>query len=216
MTLIRVTTAPAQTPRAVHTAKIAQLLGITTDVQLAQLGELAEEVTDQVERVLDFKCWYRTYEEYVEGDGTDKLYLGAKPLVSVSEVVRLNEDPLVEADGTDDEDDEFRVWHDQGFLELPNCWGRGRPHWKVTYTAGWWIPSMGDDVGSTGAKKLEAGFASLARAVQETVRLNWQLQQGDQTISSARLGSMSVTYRSGLTVPKGAHATLQAHRKRRF
>jgi hypothetical protein len=222
---IRIVTDASNVPRALDaTATAAKLdaVGEEDDV-----GTLIEEVTDEVERCANLRLWYREYEEVVQGGGTDKLYLSARPVVSVtSPVTHCNDDEVDE--GT--EDGEFRIWPD--FLSLPcsTCattgsvgpryfgtpaaagWLRG--DWTVQYFGGWYLPSMDDPV-PTGAQRLEVGFPSLAGAIFDVVKTTWDIRQADPTLKRVETETTEIEFfgSSRIVAPRSALAVFAKLRR---
>lgn len=172
-----------------------------------QVEALIRQVTALAEDLAGRYLWYRAFQYVVEGDGDDRIYVPVRPIVAVSSVRRGDDDPLEE--GTDS-DNEFEVWKDQGILELPSLWDTGRPYWKIDFTAGWWVRSMGDP---TDEPKLEDERPDVERAIEEMVTLQWQIDSSDRTIRSEKIDSVAVQYEHGLWIPKSAYRTLRGLRR---
>ncbi len=206
---LRVTAPPAETPEALDVTATATLLG-SSDITAVQ--SLIQGVTDLAEQIVGRPLWYRGYEEIQSADGTDRLYLRARPIAEVTLVQRGDETALVE--GTDA--DEYQVWTTQGFLESECKWAEGRPHWTVQYTGGYWLPSMPTGTLPTGAVTLAEGAPRLQQALSSMVELSFQIQSGDRRIKTARLSSMSVTYELGKPVPEDALLVLNSLKRPAF
>lgn len=198
---IRVTTpAPGGSPAALDATATAARLSTTDETAV---GDIIRQVTDLAERLAKLRfLWFRTYEAVLEGDDGDRLYLRAgRPLATVTEVkMGVDGDPLLE--GTEAVD--FEIWHDDGYLYREACWSSGLPPWRVAYTGGWWLPSMGDDAAATaaGAKQLTNDGARVERAIWRAVQLSWQNDNRDAGIRREKNRTQELEFVDGMAVPK--------------
>lgn len=192
---LRITSHPAAVPQALDPTAIAAGLGATGEE--AAVGKLIERMTDQFERLAGLKLWYRGYREVIEGGDDDRLYLSARPVVAVSSVAQGTDDPLDEGS----EDDEYEIW--DSYLYRADCWPSGRPPWTVNYTAGWWLPSMGETP-AAGTTALAVAQPEVELAIQRMVELQWQIQAGDQRVRRAKLEGMALEIDTGVWIPKTA------------
>ncbi len=196
---IRVTTpAPGGPPLALDATATALRLG-TTDEDA--VGEIISQVTDLAERLAKLRfLWYATFEAVLEGDGDDRLYLRAgRPLAVVTEVKQgVDGDPLLEGSEAADYD----VWHDDGFLYREDCWPDDKL-WRVTYSGGWWVPSMGDDAAAdaANAQQLKNDGARVERAIWRAVKASWESDDRESRVRREKNRTQEMEFFDGLAVP---------------
>ena len=174
------------------------------------MEDLIAQMTSAAEEIAELYIWYRGYQERVHGSSGDSLYLGARPIVTVSLVQQKNGDSVTEGSGND----EFEIWADQGYLYRFVTWPS--ISYTVDYFGGWWVPSM-DEPLDPGAQKLSDVRPDVELAIQEMVTTQWQLAGTNRTFKEVRQESLEeeilVKYRENIQVPKSAYDTLVGLRR---
>jgi hypothetical protein len=161
-------------------ALIAQLDLTGDDAGLA--GDLADEVSDLFGVYLGYECAYGVWQETIDPTASQSLYLGARPIWSVTSVTgpatlaatdyRLERPGHLyraagwSASGRVSSLPQFTV---NSNLEAP---------WVVTYTAGWWLETM-SGTPPAGVEKLPAALR--ADAIR-TAKWQWAKRAADPTV----------------------------------
>lgn len=203
--MLRVAQKPAATPAALDTDAVMSLLEAEAGEQ-TRVERLIHDATRTAEAIACRYLWRRTYEALVEGDGGPELILPVRPVESIASVTFGDDDPIEE--GT--EPDQFELWAEPGTLYRRSGWLRGEPGWRVLFVAGYWLPSDGEAPGAA-AHDVEVEGADLRRAVEEIVRLSWELDGADRTVVSERIGGragLATQYDHQIYVPQGAESVL--------
>lgn len=174
----------------------------TTDT--GGVEDVIRQVTALAESLVTLRwIWFRSYRADVEGNDFQRLYLDAgRPIAAVSSV-KLGKDgePLVEG-----EDDDFRVFADDGFLFAPDGWAADCALWIVEWSGGWWLPSMGDEAAATaaGATRLTDGAAHVERAIFEIVRATWTADDREPGLKREEGPDMELEYFGDVAAPKSS------------
>ena len=205
---LRVTTPPASPPLALDAAATAARLG---EADTALVEDWIRRATDYAESLSGIKIYYREYEQYrqIESGYLDpRFYLRARPVWSVSSARFGTDDALVE--GTES-DAEFEIWADQGFLNRPDCWDYGAPGWRIQFSAGYWLPSMGPTP-PPGVQTLAIGAPRIEGAIFDIVKATGEASGKDATVKRRKLSDSEVEYHSAsdLWIPKSSISTIKS------
>ncbi len=205
--MLKITTPPAVTPAALDAAAmVAVLEADATDEP--RILDLIRDATRVAERIACRRLWYREYEQVLEGDDGDRLYLQARPIASVVSVFQVGSDPLTE--GADDAE-HFEIWGDDGFLNRPALWS-SCAKWRCRYFGGYWLSSMADPKPAA-APDISIEGRHIRRAIELIVKCSWESDAQDSTVKSDRVGGaapITTTYRDNLAIPKAAMKVLEA------
>lgn len=204
--MLKITTPPAAKPEALDPTAMVGVLEAEASEE-PRIQQLIQDATRLAEQLACRRLWYREYEERLEGDDTDRLYLQARPIASVTSVAFGTDDALVE--GT--EPDEFEVWPEEGFLYRQAGWLAGTPGWRCRYFGGFWLVSMGTAPGG-GEVELDVDGGHIRRAIEDIVRLSYQMDGQDHTVKREKIGGaapIEYEFRDGLWCPKGAVQVLE-------
>lgn len=204
--LTRPTTEPVQALDPTATAAKLDAVGEESDV-----GDLIASATDLVERLTNLRLWFREYREEACGDGTERLYLGARPIVSVSSVSSSAFGDVEEGD----DDGEFQIRSEHGFLTLRDGGTWPAVTWTVDYFAGWWLLSMDPDPLPAGVQRLEEDRPSISGAVFEIVKLSWERQNASDVVKRVESQMTETEYfpSHDLWAPRRAVLTLGSIRR---
>lgn len=210
------TTTPSFWPLTEITAKIRPRLSGAAAADDDQILSDAEEIAREGERLATGSpgsLWYQTYTELLRlSKPTQRLYLNARPVAAVTSVQFSDDEPIVE--GT--EPGEFVVY--SGFLYLEDGWVAGSPGWKVTYTGGYWLASMGSSpptelevfVDTDGHDRRALG---LRKAAFKALQTGWARDNiADPTLKRLRVSGMEREWIGGDSpiMPPSAAATFIA------
>ena len=167
----------------------------------AQILSDAEEIAREGERLATGSpgaLYYQTYAELLRlSKSTQRLYLQARPVAAVSSVQFSADEPIVA--GT--EPGEFVVY--PGFLYLEDGWVAGPPGWKVTYTGGYWLASMGSSpppelgvfVDAAGHDRRALG---LRKAAFKALQTGWARDNiADPTLKRLKVSGMEREWNGG-------------------
>lgn len=181
-----VVTTPATSHDLTTPGLVALELGLDPgDTTLQQkIGPLIAEVSDAIARYCGRTFARQTYTETVEGSGDSSLFLTHRPLVSITSIT-LDATAVPAADFRIESANGGRVQALSGTYAVGSwAFSAGYPRYTVIYVAGYILP------GNVGENLPPA----LRRIATKAVAYEHQNGGRDRSITSRKLGDLSITY----------------------
>lgn len=167
-----------------------QSLGVDADKPSINQDRI-EQFINQASKILDKEC-HRTFvgtgsrEETIDGLGTKEIWVDRPPINGITKIEwydGINWNTVTYSKSYDSESG--RIWFDQGDMFF-----RGVDNWRITYTWGWTIDSVPEDVKAACVVLVKWIQKELDRVGEVSqsftdITVNYNLQQFPKTVQDA-------------------------------
>jgi hypothetical protein len=212
---IEVIVRPTAIPAALDEVATAASLGAAGSE--AAVLALIQSSTALFEELAARELWYRGYREQIDATADRRLYLTARPLVSIESIKDgVNGEEVLE--GT--EADDYQLWLESGYLFRQNGWitsgieclfnqslfghhtAADPVEWLAEYHGGWYLKSM-DDPLPTGALRLEEDRPDISRAIFDMTEMLWRRDNRKQKDDAIKRDKLETKEREYHRAPDG-------------
>lgn len=188
----------------------AEITGSSKD---ALISMLIIGVSGEVERWCKRKFKRQTYtNEVYDGTGTDKLYLKNSPIIAGQTLTlqKRTDDTFNQGGWETVDSEEYFVDHEAGRLVMVTQFIEGKQNYRVTYTAGYYLPS--NTAYQDGTDDDQDLPSDLEMAVLLLVNFFFNRRKS-QGVASQRVRDVSVTYMKQIESDPEVKAVLSQHRR---
>lgn len=187
----------------------AEITGSSKDTLISML---IIGVSGEVERWCKRKFKRQTYtNEVYDGTGTANLYLKNTPIVAGQTLTLQRRTSVLNEDEWEDVDTElYYIDHEAGRIVMPTEFAEGKQNYRVTYTAGYYLPSNAAYQDGTDDDQDLPSDLEMAVLLLVNFFFNRRKSQG---VASQRVRDVSVTYMKQIESDPEVKAVLSQHRR---
>jgi hypothetical protein len=197
-------------------ARQKSFMGITSTTNDTLLTRLILSATDFVKKYTRRDFFRQAYSnEQYHGTGTTKLVLKNYPIDSGETFSLQQRAPSwtddVNGDWQTIDTDQYIVDYDKGIIHFQGVFAKGILNWRVSYTAGFYVPADNEfDDETDDEKDLPM---DLEGAIWDLVSAYFNDRKTNKNIKSSRVRDISITYRSAVQKDEEMKRVLQFYRR---